>query len=62
MWCARCGRDDTELMKVMSTSRRKSLPMCHDDRSCFPNPERVKKMTAQQCGHSKSYKNKLQTV
>jgi len=35
-WCARCGRTDTELIQVMSTSRREALLMCRDDRLCYP--------------------------
>jgi hypothetical protein len=43
MWCARCGRDDTELVWVMtSLSRKTVLPMCVDDRLCYP-PKDIKK-------------------
>jgi hypothetical protein len=61
MWCARCGRDDTELVWVMTSSRKTVLPMCADDRSCYPKKEQ-KNTSFCRAGVQSIYKNKLQVV
>jgi hypothetical protein len=58
MWCARCGRDDTELVWVMTSSRKTVLPMCVDDRLCYP-PKDIKKDQLCRAGIQRNKKIKL---
>lgn len=58
MFCARCGRNDTELMNVMLSSRKTVLPMCRDDRMCYPKKEQ-KNNQLSQAGIQKNKKIKL---